>query len=136
MPTIISDTGNGNIKAIRKYFCAETTIQKIAQITGIAYSALTDGHYKLLLEPIGYFTFNGYKMAATATEVALYDQMLSGGVWSRLKSFSHQNLPLSMFLQYADLQHFHFKLRNNLCSSPAFGGGGTQIHLHNQLELL
>ena len=103
LPTIITDSGNGNISAIRSYFTDRLVVQYIASITGIPYDTLTSGKYKLLLEPVGYFTFNGCKMAMTATEAAMYDEILSGGLRSKMKSFSHQNLPLSMFLQYADM---------------------------------
>ena len=57
MPTIITGNGNGNIEAIKSYFCSEETVQKLAELTGISYSSLTSGDYKLLLEPIAYFTF-------------------------------------------------------------------------------
>ena len=103
LPTIIASSGNGNIAAIRSYFTDRLVVQYIASLTGIPYDTLTSGKYKLLLEPVGYFTFNGCKMAMTATEAAMYDELLSGGLRSKMKSFSHQNLPLSMFLQYADM---------------------------------
>lgn len=64
---------------------------------------LINGKYKLLLEPIVYFTFNGIRVAMTATEAALYDQMLGGGLRSKMASLTHKNLPLAMFLEVADL---------------------------------
>ncbi|GIQ68330.1 hypothetical protein [Xylanibacillus composti] len=42
-------------------------------------------------------------MAMTAHEAALYDQILSGGLRSKMVSLTHQNLPLSMFLENPDL---------------------------------
>ena len=48
-------------------------------------------------------TFNGVRMAMTATEAALYDQQLGGGLRSKMMSVSHQNLPLALFLEYPDL---------------------------------
>jgi hypothetical protein len=104
LPKIISDGGgNRNIKEIRSYFTDRQVIKSLASIFGITYDKLTNGKYKLLLEPIAYFTFEGFKVAMTATEAALYDQKLSGGLRRRMVSLSHQNLPLSMFLQRADL---------------------------------
>ncbi len=103
LPKIISSGGNANISAIKSYFCSEETIKKIASIIGTSYDTLINGNYKLLIEPVAYFTFQGYKMSMTATEAALYDQKLSGGLRSKMVSLTHQNLPLSMFLEKSDL---------------------------------
>ena len=103
LPRIISSGGNANISAIRSYFTDRQIIKRISELNNITYDTLIDGKYKLLIEPIAYFTFNGYKMAMTATEAALYDQKLSGGLRSKMVSLTHQNLPLSMFLEKADL---------------------------------
>lgn len=104
MPRIIS-TGSGqtNIEQIKKYFCSEYMVKTIAQVTSMDYDVLTNGEYKLLLEPIAYMTFQGIKMAMTATEAALYDQQLNGGLRSKMVSLSHKNLPLAMFLETPDL---------------------------------
>lgn len=64
---------------------------------------LVSGGYKLLLEPVGYYRFQGSMIATTATEAALYDEKLSGGLRKRMVSFTHKNLPLSMFLETGDL---------------------------------
>jgi len=109
LPKIISSGGNTNITAIKSYFCSEETIKKIASIIGTTYDTLVNGNYKLLIEPVAYFTFNGYKMAMTATEAALYDQKLSGGLRSKMVSLTHQNLPLSMFLEKSDLGYPAYK---------------------------
>ena len=103
IPKIISSGGNTNITAIKQYFCSEWALKKIAEWVQLSYDELIGGKYKLLIEPMAYFTFNGYKMAMTATEAALYDQKLSGGLRSKMVSLTHQNLPLSMFLETADL---------------------------------
>ncbi|HEX3018006.1 MAG TPA: hypothetical protein VHP31_09160 [Caproicibacter sp.] len=109
LPKIIMESGNANIAAIRRYFCSSESLKKIAQIIGTTYEKLTDGKYKLLLEPIAYFYFDGYKYAMTATEAALYDEALSGGLRSKMVSLTHQQLPLSMYLEHADLGYpaFH-----------------------------
>ena len=103
LPTVITGNSSNNIAAIKSYFCSEWAARQIASWTGISYESLTGGTYKLLLEPIAYFYFNGYKFAMTATEAAKYDQVLSGGLRAKMVSLSHQNLPLSLFLQTPDM---------------------------------
>jgi len=103
MPRIIGNSGNSNITAIKHYFCSEPNLKKIAQLIGADYNKLINGNYKLLIEPIAFFTFNGQKFAMTATEAALYDQKLSGKLRSKMVSLTHQNLPLSLFLEKSDL---------------------------------
>ena len=63
------------------------------------YDTLINGEYKLLLEPIAYYTFQGVMIATTATEAAMYDEKLSGGLRSKMVSLSHKNLPLAMFFR-------------------------------------
>lgn len=104
IPRIISSgSGNANIDAIKSYFTDEQVIRSIANLTGFNFDTLVNGDYKILLEPIAYMTFQGVKIAVTATEAALYDQQLGGGLRSRMVSLSHKNLPLAMFLETPDL---------------------------------
>lgn len=104
IPRIIStSSGQASIEEIKRYFCSEYTLMRIAEVTGMNYNILINGEYKLLLEPIAYMTFQGIKMAMTATEAALYDQQLNGGLRSKMVSLSHKNLPLAMFLETPDL---------------------------------
>ena len=110
---IMSSGGNTNIKAIKKYFCSEWMIKRIAELVGTSYEKLTDGKYKLLLEPVGYFTFEGHKMAMTATEAALYDRKISGRLRQKMLHFSHQNLPLAMFLERSDMGYPAYKGSKN-----------------------
>ena len=105
MPRIVSTDGSNNIEAIKKYFCSEYVIKRIAEITGINYEVLIGGNYKLLLEPIAYYKFQGVMIATTATEVALYDEQLSGLLRKKMLYLSHQNLPLAMFLEVGDLEY-------------------------------
>ena len=102
MPTIIGGAGGNNITAIRTYFTSELIAKYIANGVGIPYDDLIGGEYKLLLEPIAYFTFQGIKYAMTATEAAKFDVMMGGQLYAWMKSLTHQNLPLSMFLQKDD----------------------------------
>jgi len=104
MPRIISSgSGQASIEEIKSYFTDELVIRYIAEVTGINYDVLINGQYKLLLEPIAYMTFGGIKYAMTATEAALYDRQLNGGLRSKMVSLSHKNLPLAMFLETPDL---------------------------------
>jgi hypothetical protein len=104
LPKIIStSSGNGNIAAIKSYFTDEQVIRSIANLTGMDFDVLINGQYRLLLEPIAYMTFGGIKYAMTATEAALFDRQLDGGLRSKMVSLSHKNLPLAMFLETTDL---------------------------------
>lgn len=107
MPRIISSNGQSNIEAIKKYFCSEYVVKRIADITGMNYDTLIGGDYKLLLEPVAYFTFQGVMVATTATEAALYDQKVNGLLRSWMQSLTHKNLPLAMFLKHPILGILH-----------------------------
>lgn len=103
VPKIITTNGKNNIKAITKYFCSEYLIKLIAKQTGMSYDILVNGDYKLLLEPMAYYKFEGVMIATTATEAAMYDKKVDGLLRSRMVSLTHKNLPLAMFLEVADL---------------------------------
>ncbi|MDL2233847.1 hypothetical protein LJC63_09780 [Ruminococcaceae bacterium OttesenSCG-928-L11] len=104
MPRIVSTGDNpASIEEIKRYFCSEYAAQLVANYTGIPYEDLISGDYKLLLEPIAYFTFNSTKVGMTATEAALYNMQLGGTLRSYMGSLTHKNLPLAMFLETSDL---------------------------------
>ena len=104
MPRIISSgSSSASIEAIKRYFCSEYAVQLVANTTGIEYDTLVNGQYKILIEPVAYFLFNGNYFAMSAHQAALYDQMLSGGLRSKMVSLTHKNLPLAMFLERAEL---------------------------------
>ena len=103
LPRIISTDGSNNIAAIKSYFTDEQVIRSIAGLTGMDFDVLIGGEYKLLLEPIAYYKFEGVMIATTATEAAMYDEQVSGLLRKRMVSLSHKNLPLAMFLEVADL---------------------------------
>ena len=114
IPRIVSSNGGNNIAAIRSYFCREGTIRDIASATGFSYDDLISGSYKILLEPMAYFTYGSIVYAMTATEAALFNKVTANGLRSKMVSLTHKNLPLSMFLETADL------------GFPAWGGSKTQ----------
>lgn len=104
LPRIVSSGSRpASIEEIKKYFCSEYAAKLIAGNAGMTYEDLISGEYKLLLEPIAFFTFNSAKVGMTATEAALYDMQLGGGLRSKMPSLSHKNLPLAMFLETSDL---------------------------------
>lgn len=104
LPRIISGgSSRASIEAIRRYFCSEYAAQLVADKAGIPFEELVSGSYKLVIEPIAYFTHGGRNYAMTATEAALYNQMSGSTLRSRMPSLTHQNLPLSIFLETPDL---------------------------------
>ena len=104
LPRIISGSVNrANVEAIKRYFCSEYVAQLVADKTGIPFDSLISGSYKLVIEPIAYFIHGGRNYAMTATEAALYNQLSGGNLRSKLVSLTHKNLPLSIFLESADL---------------------------------
>ena len=105
MPTIISDGDNlvADIDKIRDYFTDEQVVKRIAEHTEIPFNELTNGDYKLMLEPVMYITYNGVKTAMTATEAALYNLKTGGDLLRKFAPLSHKNLPLAMFLEKDDL---------------------------------
>ena len=78
-------------------------MQLVANHTGMDYDTLIGGEYKILLEPIAYYKFEGVMIATTATEAALYDEVVGGQLRYWMGSLTAKNLPLSMFLETPDL---------------------------------
>lgn len=105
LPRIVSSNGGSNIAAIKSYFTDEQVVRSIAGLAGMEYDALVNGEYRLLIEPIAYYTFQGAFIATTATEAALYDELLGGGLRRKMVSLTHKNLPLALFLETADLDY-------------------------------
>lgn len=104
LPRIISGSVNkASIAAIKRYFCSEYAAKFIASKTGIPFENLINGDYKLVIEPIAYFTHNGKNYAMTATEAAIYNKLSGGALRKVLPSLTHQNLPLALFLEKSDL---------------------------------
>lgn len=103
IPTIVRISGAPDIKAIKNYFTDETVIRWISDVTGMAYDTLINGDYKLFIEPILYFTFDGQKYAMTATEAALFDRNINGLLLRTLGNATHQQLPLALYLEKSDL---------------------------------
>ncbi|MBE7728033.1 MAG: hypothetical protein E7244_27700 [Enterocloster citroniae] len=124
LPRIISSKslGAANIKEIKSYFTDEQVVRSIAGLTGMDFDTLTNGDYRLLLEPVSFLKFQGVLIAVTATEAALYDEMTSGSVRAVLPTVGFQNLPLSMFLETADLGY------------PAWGGATSGVRSNHEIK--
>lgn len=124
LPKIISSEslGASNIEEIKSYFTDEQVIRSIASLTGMDFDTLVSGEYRLLIEPVAYYRFQGVMIATTATEATLYDEQLGGKLRSKMISFTHKNLPLSMFLETADLGY------------PAWGGSRTSAASNSDIK--
>lgn len=104
LPTIIStSTGKANIQQIKSYFTDEQVLRSVCNNCNFDYDTLINGDYKVMVEPLAYVTFQGVRVAMTATEAALYDNLLGGTMRNKLTSLSHKNLPLAIFLEKSDL---------------------------------
>lgn len=110
MPTIVSNSySNSSIEKIKEYFNNEDRLRGIASRTGISYDTLISGQYKVMIEPLIFLTFQGNYMAMTAHEAAKLDMAMGGTLTSggalraKFVSFTHKNLPLSIFLKKKDL---------------------------------
>lgn len=103
MPRIIPKKGTSTIPAIRSYFSDTSVIRYIAEKAGMEYETLTNGDYKLMIEPIAYFRFKGDWWAMTATEAGVYNAYVDSRLRSKMPSLTHQNLPLALFLERDDL---------------------------------
>lgn len=104
LPKIIAtNSGTGSITAIKSYFCDEQVLRAICVDTGFDYDNLINGDYKLIIEPLAAFLYSGVAYVMTATEAALYDQQVNGGLRSWMGSLTHKNLPLAIFLETSDL---------------------------------
>lgn len=92
------------IAEIKSYFTDEQVIRSVCALTGFDYDRLVGkSDFRLVIEPIAYFTYRGSQYAMTATEAALYDRAVNGDLRAHLCSLSHKNLPLAIFLEMADL---------------------------------
>lgn len=135
LPKIMSSQslGQASIAEIKSYFTDEQVIRSIANLTGMDFNILINGEYRLLIEPIAYVTFQGVKLAMTATEAALYDEQTGGAVRSRLPTVAFQNLPLAMFLEVADLGYPAWSgptsgIRSNYEVKTALGLGAVRFN--------
>ena len=71
------------------------------------FDIFSGGDYKLLLEPMAYYTFQGVMIATTATEAAMYDEQVNGLLRTKMTSLSHKTCHLPCFLKWViwDILH-------------------------------
>ncbi len=103
LPEIINASGSTNIDAIKSYFTDEQVLRSVAGYVSMDYDELICGDYVLMVEPLAYVTYSGNKIAMTATEAALYDAVTSGDLYYKLRTVTHRNLPLAIFLEEGGL---------------------------------
>ena len=103
IPKIVTTNGRNNISEIRSYFTDEQVVRSISSYVDMDFDTLISGNYKLLLEPLAFFKYQGQMFLCTATEAALYDQIVGGHLRSVLGNLTNRNLPLAMFLETDDL---------------------------------
>jgi hypothetical protein len=111
LPIIVSSntTGDSDIEVIKTYFNNEDRLRGIASRVGISYETMICGNYKIIIEPVIYLTLDGNYIAMTAHEAAMLDMLMGGTtstggqLRSKFVSFTHKNLPLSIFLEKKDL---------------------------------
>ena len=104
MPPVVSSNSNpASIAAIKRYFCSEGAASMVANRTGIDVTSLTDGTYKLVIEPVIYLIYNHLYYAMTTTEAGLYNRMLGRDLGAHFPTVVMKNLALALFLENADL---------------------------------
>lgn len=104
LPTIISsNSSKASITQIKRYFCSEGAASMVANKVGMDVAVLTDGSYKLVIEPVIYLIYNNLYFAMTTTEAGLYNQMLGGDLGAHFPTVVMKNLALALFLEKADL---------------------------------
>ena len=106
IPEIITDQ-SVTTQDIKNFFRDKVIINEIAEDFGISYDTLISGKYKLLLEPVVYVVYKGEGFCFSATEIAvfeLYHELNPGTMKNRIGAITHQNAPLSMFLEYPDIK--------------------------------
>ncbi|MFV0399908.1 MAG: hypothetical protein ACK5LX_04715 [Oscillospiraceae bacterium] len=69
----------------------------------IKYETLISGQFTIVIEPIAVFKYSGQMWDMTATEAALYDRQINGNMKKAMGFLTHQNQPLAMYLERAEL---------------------------------
>lgn len=104
IPQIIStNSSKASIEQIKRYFCSEGAASMVAAKVGMDVDTMTNGSYKLILEPVVYLVYENVYFAMTATEAGLYNQITGGDLGAHFPSLVLTNLPLALFLEEADL---------------------------------
>ena len=104
LPRIISSNSNkASIMQIKRYFCSEGAASMVAGKAGMNVATLTNGSYKLVIEPVIYLIYNNLYFAMTTTEAGLYNRMVGGDLGAHFPTVVMKNLALALFLENADI---------------------------------
>lgn len=104
IPLIISgNSKKANLATIRQYFCSEAVAMMVANDTGIPFSDIEEGKYKMVIEPIIYLMYQHLYFAMTTTEAGLYNRLTGGDLGGHFPSVVMKNLALAIFLEREDL---------------------------------
>lgn len=101
--TVSSNDIRASIVQIKRYFCSEGAASMVAEKVGIDVVSLTDGSYKLVIEPIIYLIYNNLYYAMTTTEAGFYNRMVDGDLGAHFPTVVMKNLALALYLERADL---------------------------------
>ena len=104
MPLLISSNDfKASIQQIRNYFCSEGAASMVAARVGMDTAALTNGTYKMVIEPVIYLIYHNLYYAMTTTEAGLYNRIVNGDLGARFPTVVMKNLALALYLEHADL---------------------------------
>ena len=113
LPQIIP-WGSGNsearIEAIKEWFLTGSYADWVLLQLETNIDEVKAGGYLIAIEPIAYFRYNSNNYAMTATEVAIFNQIINGGLRNRIGSLSHKNLPLSLFLEHDEFVNSSYRI--------------------------
>jgi len=103
-----------NIQLIRNYFCDEAVLRWFAGQIGMNFETMIGGDYKLMVEPMAYIVYGGVWYAMTATEAALFNQLVGGMLRAWFGGLSHKNLPLAIYLERDEMGYSAWTGGNNV----------------------
>jgi hypothetical protein len=139
LPRIISNTMTANaaadaarIEAIREWFTDHNHYEWTISQFGFSMAEMQAAGYKIAIEPIAYFRYQGYNYAMTATEAALFDDLASGALSSAMGPLTRQNLPLALFLEDDAFINSPFRINEWGGSTNSYASNGDIL---NQLGI-
>ena len=104
IPQVISsNSSKASIIQIKRYFCSEGAASMVAAKAGMDVETLTNGSYKLVVEPVIYLIYNNLYFAMTTTEAGLYNRIVGGDLGAHFPTVVMKNLALALFLEKGDM---------------------------------
>lgn len=86
------------ISELKIWLLDKTVANDLCVLVGSDLETVKKEKWYLAIEPIAYFRYGGKDFAMTATECAVYNQVVGGWLYNRMNPLTHNNLPLSFFL--------------------------------------